>query len=347
MGFIDWLLGTPAPSSVTPASTAIASPWSSTQLNTLVWSDVFGGEAQVMTRAEALSLPAVNKATAIMKSLIADKPLRAYKGDELAPVQPTFLYRTDGDVSPWLRMAGTIDDLIFYGWSLWAVERGAAGQITAAVHVPFDRWQFDTDGRVLVTSGGGKPQPVDARSVILIPGPNDGLLTHASRSLRGAAAIEGAWVERARNPIPQVNLHLTEEAGIELAEAQQLVKDWDLARQTGATAFTPHNVDAIAMGQLSPDLFTEGRNNSRLDVANFFNLPAALLDGSVSTASLTYSTQEGDRNEVYDYCLPYWVGAIEGRLSQDDVVPAGQRVRFDFSTLLNSPQSPTGAITED
>lgn len=300
-----------------------------------------------MTRGEALSLPAVSKALAILQALIADKPLRAYKGDALAPVQPAWLQRTDGDVSPWLRMASTLDDLIFYGWSLWAVERGAAGQITAAVRVPFERWQFDAEGRVLVTTGNGKPQAVDARSVVLIPGPNEGLLGHASRSLRGAAAIERAWVDRARNPIPQIDLHLTEESGMDAAEAQSLVKAWDTARQTGATAFTPHNIDARALGQLSPDLFTEGRNNSRLDVANFFNLPASLLDGSVSAASLTYSTQEGDRNEVFDYCLPYWVGAIEGRLSQDDVVPAGQRVRFDFSTLLNLPQSPTGAEVQD
>ena len=342
MGFWrDVLLGTPGSSGV--QSAGIKSPFSESQLQTVIWSEVFGTQPTLITRAEAMSLPAVFKARAILLSLIADKPLTARKGDDLAPTQPAWLYRTDGDVSPWLRMAGTLDDLIFYGWSLWGIERGAAGQITYAGRVPFARWKTDDRGRILVDD-----KPVDSADVLLIPGPSDGLLTFASRSLRGAVAIESAWVDRALNPIPQIELHQTVESGITAPEAKTLVDNWNAARNSGSsTAFTPFDVTANALGQVAPDLFTEGRNNSRLDVANFFNLPASLLDGSVSVASLTYSTQEGRRNEVFDYTLRYWLGPIEGRLSQDDVVPAGQRVRFDFSTLIDNPQTPTGAVVED
>jgi phage portal protein BeeE len=94
-------------------------------------------------------------------------------------------------------------------------------------------------------------------------------------------------------------------------------------------------------------LFIEGRNALRLDVANFFNLPAALLDGSTSTASLTYSTQEGRRNEVFDYGIAYWTAPIENALSLDNVCPRGQRIRFDFTDLNAAANVPTGPVTED
>jgi phage portal protein BeeE len=93
-------------------------------------------------------------------------------------------------------------------------------------------------------------------------------------------------------------------------------------------------------------MFIEGRNASRIDIANFFALPASLIDGSLSTASLTYSTQEGRRNEVYDYSIPYWCRPIEDRLSQDDVTPSGTSIKFDFSSLLTTVQAPVNT-TED
>ena len=67
--------------------------------------------------------------------------------------------------------------------------------------------------------------------------------------------------------------------------------------------------------------------------------PAAMLDGSMSTATLTYSTQEGKRSEFVDYSLNYWASAVEARLSQDDVTPEGTFVRFDIS-WLTSPNQP-------
>jgi phage portal protein BeeE len=71
------------------------------------------------------------------------------------------------------------------------------------------------------------------------------------------------------------------------------------------------------------------------------------MDASLSTASLTYSTQEGQRNEFADFTLPYWLEPIQQRLSLDDVVPSGQRVRFDLTDLYTTTPSPTGTITED
>jgi phage portal protein BeeE len=91
----------------------------------------------------------------------------------------------------------------------------------------------------------------------------------------------------------------------------------------------------------------QARNMARLDVANLTGVPAALLEGSVSTASLTYSTHEGQRNEFVDFALNPYIDAIASRLSQDDIVPRGQRVRFDLSDLYTTTPAPTGEPEED
>ncbi|MFC5930209.1 phage portal protein [Cryobacterium melibiosiphilum] len=327
----------------TYANTGIVSPWSDGELSKIVWSDVFGTTAQFAIRAEAMTIPAVVKARSIYVALVANRPLRAF--DTAGVVDGAdWLSRTDGSISPFHRMTWTLDDLFFYGHSLWGVERDDSGAITAAERCPIELWKVDADGQILVND-----EPVEADTVLYIPGPSEGLLTMASRSLRGAAALETAWIGRAQSPIPAIELHETVESGVTPEEAQEVVAAWAQARKdpNGAIAYTPYSIQANALGTSTADMFVEGRNFTKLDVANFFALPAALLDGSLSAASLTYSTQEGKRNELLDYSVPYWIGAIEGRLSQDDVVPAGQRVRFDFSDLLTPVNSPTGANQED
>lgn len=346
--FFDWLTRSNSiavvDTSASYANTGIVSPWSEGELSKVVWSDVFGTTATFITRAEAMTIPAVVKARSIFVALVASRGLRAYDAAGETASQPEWLQRTDGTLSPFHRMTWTLDDLFFHGASVWGVERDDSGAITAAERCPVELWKTDSNGVILIND-----KPVDSESVIYIPGPSEGLLTMASRSFRGAAALETAWIARATSPIPAIELHETVESGVTEAEAKEVVAAWAQARKdpNGAIAFTPYSIQANALGTSTADLFIEGRNFTKLDVANFFALPAALLDGSLSTASLTYSTQEGKRNELLDYAVPYWIGAIEGRLSQDDVVPKGQRVRFDFADLLTPVNSPIGATQED
>lgn len=346
-----------AASASTPPTVDIVSPLSAGQLPKIVWSDVFGtGAARIMTREEALGLPGVFKARAVLLALLADKPLVAYDAAELAAAelegrdpaprahQPAWMRGGNAGVSPWHRMAATLDDHMFYGWSLW-VRDYDGDELVRHERVPIGGWKFDEDGsgRVLVKRDGNTFTPADEREVTLIPGASEGLLAYAARSLQGAQAIEEAWVERAKNPIPMTELHQTVESNLKPEEAKKTVDDWNAARRAGGgAAFTPWDIEAKTHGQIAADLYTEGRNNARIDVANFYNLPASLLDGSVSTASLTYSTQEGDANEVALYTVPYWRDPIVGRLSLDDVAGAGVVIRQHMGGLVTPQISPIG-----
>jgi hypothetical protein len=94
-------------------------------------------------------------------------------------------------------------------------------------------------------------------------------------------------------------------------------------------------------------LYINARNALRIDFANHLNLPVALLDGSPATASLTYATSEGKRSELDDLGLDYWTTPIQAALSQDNVVPRGTRIRFDFASRYAATNAPTGAPTQD
>jgi hypothetical protein len=326
-------------------TTRVASPMADRRLNRPVIEAVFGTGEAPLSRADAMTIPPVVKARSVLVSQIAPAPLVVLEGAERKDDLGNWLQQTDGAISPWHRMAWTIDDLLFVGWSVWAVERDADGTITRGERVPVELWEFQADGTLLIDGAG-----VDEESVIIFAGPSEGFLEYAQRSLRGARIIEEQWVKRSKNPVPIVELHMLDESrAMDDQEVIDLVADYMDARNdvNGTVATTPSWVELKVHGEQAPQLAIEARNYVKVDVANFTGLPASALDGSVSQASLTYSTQEGSRNEIADYTLSYWSDPIAFRLSQDDVTPSGTRVRFDFGNLRTTTPVATGPIAKD
>jgi hypothetical protein len=332
------------PFSGPPAFRGIVAPGSSGALSDIAFQEYFGVPGLAVSRAMAMGVPAVAKARQLLVTQVARFPLRVYRGDALVEPQPVWTYRTDDPVSPWHRMAWTVDDLIFYGWSCWACRRDADGQVVSVERIPIERWSTDADRRVLVDG-----QHVSADSVIVIPGPFEGLLATATRTLVGGARLENSWINKAENPVPIVELHETGPDELAEGEPEDLVSAWIAARNDpkGTVAYTPNRIQVNTHGQNDPAMFIEARNSLRIDVGGVLGIPAALMDASLSTASLTYSTQEGQRNEFADYTLPYWMDPIAWRLSLDDVVPRGQRTRFDLAELTAVIPNATGAIVDD
>lgn len=292
-----------------------------------------------------MSIPAVAKARHLICGTLARQPLKVYRGAEELAEQPAWLYRTNSDLPPQIRMIWVLDDLFFHGYSLLAVERGTRGQILDAVRVGTDRWTFDSNGAVLVDS-----QPVKADDVILLMGPYEGLLKAGARTIRAALDLEAVWASRVRNPIPTVEIH-NNDAGDPLSpdEAKALVSSYVNARKgiDGAVIYTPSNVDLIMHGDAAVDLFVNGRNAIAIDVARLTGVPAALVDASQVAASLTYNTVEGARDMFITQVLDMWATPIEAILSTDPVTPRGTRIAFDKTNLTTFPQPSTGPVTED
>lgn len=323
----------------------VRSPWSADTLAKIVLADVAGIRPAAVGRSDCMRVPAVVKGRGLICGTLSRLPLIQRGADGSTPTPPRWLTSTNTGQSPRSRMLWTLDDLLFHGTSLWIVQRDPeTTEILDALRVPYESWSIDKD--TLVISVLDAPAPAD--EVVLFEGPQEGLITLAAEDVRAARSMVNAWAQRVESPVPLVELHNTDvNLVLDPDEVQELVDTWDDARRNGGTSFTPAYIETKIHGETATDLYTEGRNASRLDFANYLNIPAALLDGSPNEASLTYSTQEGRRNDFVDQTLAYWGSPIEARLSLDDVTPEGTSIAFDFSSLATSVQPSTTPAMED
>lgn len=328
------------------------SAWQSGSLQSVAWSDVFGAAALTpVTEAEAMRVGPIKRGRALLHSLITPRPLVAINGADFTrqPAQPRWLYRTDTAISPQHRLALILDDHLFHDSSLLVVNRGAASNgglapILDAIHCPRERWSLDDDGTILVD---GERAPADA--VLWIPGPSYGLLYEAADEIRQWRTMGANINRRLASPTPSIILQDSENHLLD-EETRTMVQDVNEARRSpdGGTMYVPGGITATPVtANDDSGLYIAGRNGLRLDLANHMNLPASLLEGSLSTASLTYSTSEGKRDELADLSLDYWTTPITRRLSLDDVTPRGTLIRFDFGDLFAPTNAPTGATVED
>lgn len=333
-----------------PRPTDVTGLWWQQQSNPLtkvVIDDIFGDIPELVDRTNAMRVPAVRRGRALLVGGISDLPLVAYRNDTRLTKQPTWAYRSD-TMDPWHRTAMTVDDIMFNDCSLWGRTNGEDGTLLDAWHIPFERWSVD-GRRILVMDDTDTLRPVDSSAIIYFPGTGDGGLLSAPDTIRGARAIDRAWVARTRSPIPPTLFTQTEQGTVTEAEVSTLLASWASARtnpETAGVGFVPYGIKP-EFPAVSDDsaMFIQGRNAVRLDVANLLNIPASLLDGSTATASLTYTTAEGQRSSFHEQTLRYWTAPIEHRLSMDDIVPRGQRVRFDITYLTQA--APTGEPGED
>ncbi|MBF6085291.1 phage portal protein [Nocardia cyriacigeorgica] len=284
-----------------------------------------------MTRVEAMSVPAMARARRIIAGSIARMPLRAYRGDELAGDQPRWLDRTDAAVSPFHRMLWTVDDLLFYGWSLWSLSRDASDRVSSAARIPWDRWDFDTFGRIEVDG-----ELVADRDVCLIPGVDEGVLYFAQTAIRHAAKLIAAADKVADTPAANLELHQTTDAPMTTEARDELIASWAAARRgaNGGVAYTNHAIELREHGAPHEHLLIEGRNAAAVDIARAAGIPAASIDATGPTASLTYETTEGRNQELVDYGLAPYMSAISARLGMDDMVPRGNRIAFDTEDFV-------------
>lgn len=330
---------------------AIGSPWSGeSHLSRVLISDLLPDSAKLpIDRPAAMTVPSITKARALIVEQLAHRPLRLIDDAHVEQPAPSWFHETGVlGASVWHRMADTIDDLIFYGASVWMTARSSSST-SAPIHYahrcPREQWRITDAGVLEVTADGKTWTAPSADQAIYIRGPQDGLLTLAEGTIRGALDIERTWRGRARTPAP---LMIVEEADplqpLSEAEIKEYLTEFRAARADpdGAVMFLPSSLKLRLEGKTETDLLTNGRNAVKLDAAAFLNLPSAALDATLEKSSLTYETADGKRGELGDR-LAYWTGAIESRLSMDDVCAPGHRIRFDMTRHEPS----TGLPTED
>ncbi|MET0995462.1 MAG: phage portal protein [Mycobacterium sp.] len=332
---------------------AMGSPWAPTShLASVVVEDLFGLRAEVMNRGDAMRVPAVARARHIICGTIARIELADYRGDVRLPddQQPTWLTAADGPVSPLHRMLWTVDDLMFYGWSLWRItERTADGRLPLRMaRVPMQQWQFEPGTNRVLTlqadgAGGWTWQVTPPRDVVLIPGGHEGLLCDGQDTLHHARDLERSAHNAGRFPSAYLGLEQTSGNPLKRRSddetevtVETILADWRKARNNpegGGVAWLG-GVKAHEIGSFDSHLLESGRNAAAVDVARHASIPADLIDATVTESSLHYSTSRDNDRRFIDYGLGLYMSAISARLSQDDVTPRGQRVAFDLEQWL-------------
>lgn len=344
------------PAAVTPTTSGalpLVSPFAGDHhLQRVAWADIYGDALRLVpvTRAEAMAVPAMARARHIIAGTIATVQLRGYRGDQLlggdnAPAPPSWLRQTGNGTTPFHRMLWTVDDLIFYGWSCWRRVNGFDGFPLSAYRVPVGEWSVQAGVVHLHDGPTGTPRPANADEVIMIPGPHEGLLSFAAGSIRHAADLQRAAGVAAATP--SANLLLKQTAGTPLTDPQidALIARWAAARrgENGGVAWASIGVDVDELGTFDAHLLVDGRNAAAVDIARHASLPADLVDAT-NDSSLTYSNSRDNDRRGIDYGSGLYMGAISSTLSDDQVVPHGQRVAFDLEEWLAGtvPGQPAG-----
>jgi Phage-related protein len=340
-----------------PSTLPIASPWSSSTLERIVAEDVFGSDLPVNTRAAAMRLPALTRARNLLVSTICRLPLvQLAAGEQLPPAtdpaaraaldasQPTWLYRCDDGTTPQHRLAWTVDDLIFYGWSCWWRVNGSDGFPLSVGRVNQGDWTINSDNVVEIN---GVPQQHDA--VIVIPGLHEGILTYGRDALDDTRTLYRNVRNRLATPTPGLDLHQTDGRDLTDPEIDALITRWSIARKggNGGVSYTNKNIVATPMEGDDGKLMIEARNAAALDLARLVGVSGGMIDATTPKASLNYETTTGRNQEFVDFDLALYLTPITARLSLDDVVPRGKRVVFDLSDFTGSTPSPTGPASQD
>lgn len=330
---------------IPPMQLGIESPFPhDSALNTVVWADFTGQEFTQLTRAAAMSIPALARQRHIITGSVARCPLVDMIGDALQQPDPYWMVRTDRELHPFHRMLWTVDDLMFSGWSLWRAERGSEGQLLHAERVPIERWGTDVAGRIEIDG-----ELANRSEVILIPGPHEGILNFGAGALRRMLDNLDAAANAARNPSAFLEIHYEGDEQLTDTQIDATIERWAAARrgENAGVSFTGKNTRVIEHGTHESHLLIEGRNADAVDASRLVSSPAAMADATSAGASLTYETTEGRNVQFIDYGVGLYMDAVAARLSMDDVVPRTHRTAFDTTQLTVTAPSPTGANTSD
>lgn len=338
VGLFDRILNLASysPSTGWADNAALSSPWATgLGLQSIIMPEA--GKHQV-TIAMALSVPPVTRAMFLYSTVIADLKLVTDDGDA-----PHWMNHTFDAITPAHRLAGMVQDLVFFGRTCLIVDRDGDG-IRDALRMPTDVWDVDWLGHITVNGEEVDDQGQFIYIESLMP---QGFLEYAAESVGEYRALRRTIKSRMDNPIPLVELKVTsdfEGTGEELKEAQD---NWAAARQApnGAVAITPLGIELTTHtpGDSDEELLINARNAIRLDMANFLNINAAMLDGNNGTSD-TYSNTLQNKNELLTLSVQTWLTPIAMRLSQPDVIGDGPAVHFDTSTFDTTGDTAGSAV---
>jgi len=301
----------------------------------------------VVTREDALSVPAFANGHRLLTSLAGQLPLRAYRDDGGEPTfeTRTFLEVIDPDLPPGWSVSRTVDSLLFTGQAFWYVKaRWSTG------YPRFVQWV--DPGRVKRTEQGAwiDSTEIDPADLIVFYGLQDGVLRTGAEAIATALANVRQVRRYADNPL--ASSHLVDAEGnepLEAADARDFLQAYtDAVKARGHAYLGGLRLETV--GWSARDLqMVEVKQQDAVEMARILGLPGKYVLANEGGSSLTYSNLQEVRRDLIDMAGAALLTPIEQRLSMGDVSPGGTRVKFDADSffLQITPDQPDPQPAQD
>jgi HK97 family phage portal protein len=287
------------------------------------------------TRAEAMSVPTINRACSIIQT-IGSLPMNVRNeatGERVEP-QPRVINQPDSRIAGSVFWSWIISDLFFHPTAYaYAISRYQdTGRIREMERIAPERVTIQTNAQSTeITAYMIDGKYIDAANLVVFAGCSEGLLSRAGRTIKAAAALESAALDFALNPNPQM---VVKSNGTSLPPDRVSKLMQALSRRIKKSfVYLNADVSLDSFGYDPKNLqLNEARNYVALELARATGIPAYFVDAQQST--FTYSNALDKRRDLIDFAFRNYLSIIEQRMSFADFVPAGQKVRFDLDDFL-------------
>lgn len=296
------------------------------------------GSSLGLNRADAMSVPTVNRARGIICSTVAGLPLEQYVKSTGAHIDPPrCINQPDQRVAGSVIYAWLAEDIWLYGEGYgMVVDYYADGRISEWTRIAYNRVtpQYNSnstqitgylvDGYQIPAAGKG--------SLIVFSGLDEGFLNKAGRTVRAALWLEKAAENYAKNPVPSTVLK-SNGSNLTAERIRALIQSWTKARQENSTAFLNADVNLEVLGFDPAKLqLNEARQYVALELARHAGIPAYFVSAEIT--SMTYSNAISERKALIDFSLRPILVAIEQRLSMPDFCSQTNEIRFSVDDFL-------------
>ena len=298
----------------------------------------------LVTRTQALSVPAIKRCRDLICGTIASIPLEYYKkstGEMIAP--PRWIEQPSKSQPRFETLYFTLDSLLMYGVSYWRITETYLedNRMANAEWVANSRVTFNTDSvnnYVTQYYVDGVPVPMSGLGSLITFQKDEGILAVGGTTIKAAIDAQNAASIALSTPSATGFL---KNSGADLppAEVQGLLSAWSAARKNRSTAYLTSTLNYETIGFSPKDMgYTDAIQNLATECARLCSVDPYYVSASQNT-TMTYANVQDERKQMVAFTLQPYVSAIESRLSMDDVSTAGHYVKFclDDTFLRTEP----------
>lgn len=289
----------------------------------------------LVTRHQALQVPAIKRCRDLICGTIASIPLEYYKkstGEKIAA--PRWVHQPSKAQPAFETLYFTLDSLLMFGVAYWVITETYLedNRMANAEWVSNSRVTFVTDStNSYVTEYylDGKPLPMSGLGSLITFQKDEGILAVGGSTIKAALDVQKAAAIAAATPMASGILKNTG-ADLPPAEVSGLLAAWKRSRQNNSTAYLTSTLEFQGT-QFSPKdmLYNEAIQNLATECARLCSVDPYYVSASQNT-TMTYANVQDERKQMVAFTLQPYVSAVEARLSMDDISTAGHYVKFSL-----------------